>query len=382
MGERRITVDDLRSRLREIEGYAPPDLWEEIAKGGPRLPSPEPGPGRRPVVVALALLIALGGVVLVARAFGGLNREPTAEPAATVENGLIAFAGEVPSDLYAGETQSEIFVIAPDGTMRTQLTDDPEAFDDDPAWSPDGTRIAFIKLGDLTAPGIYVMKADGSGPRWILEDATGPTSPSWSPDGTKIVFETGLGQEATGSGDRDIYAVEVSTGRVTRLTNDPARDEYPALSPDGSRIAFTRQRQGDADIHVMNADGSGVRQLTSGEGIDLRPAWSPNGTKITFERDGDIYVITADGSGVTRLTEGPSEDRDPAWAPDGALISFVRDGDIFILDADGDNMTNLTHDAAGYSSLSWQAVRSSPRGERSIHLGWRIEAWRNRGEIV
>jgi TolB protein len=159
------------------------------------------------------------------------------------------------------------------------------------------------------------MNVDGSSLRLILDDPIGPTSPSWSADGARIVFESGLGHERTGSGDRDIYEVEIVTREVTRLTTDPARDEYPAVSMDGSRIAFTRQSQGDGHTYLMNADGSGVTQPSSGEGIDLRPAWSPDGMSLVFERDGDIYLMDADGSHLTRLTEGPSEDGNPVWAP-------------------------------------------------------------------
>jgi WD40 repeat protein len=75
------------------------------------------------------------------RAFGGPDRTPS-QPAATVENGPIAFGSEVPGDLHEGRPQSEIFAMNPDGTMRSRLTRDSEAFDEDPAWSPDGTRIA------------------------------------------------------------------------------------------------------------------------------------------------------------------------------------------------------------------------------------------------
>jgi Tol biopolymer transport system component len=356
MSEGRSRPNDLTRRLRDIEGFAPPDLWEEIIDPGPRPSSSEPGPARRPLAAALALLLGLVGVVLVVRAFGG--HEQQTEPATPVDNGLIAFVSEVPSDLYEGATQGEIFAMNPDGTGRIRLTRDPGAFDEDPAWSPDGTRIAFVKLGDLASPGIYVMNADGSGPRWILEDSTGPTSPSWSPDGTSIVFESGLGEERTGSGDRDVFVAEVATGELRRLTSDPARDEYPALSPDGSRIAFTRQSRGDADIYVMNVDGSSVTQLTSGHGVDLRPAWSPDGRQIVFERDGDVYVANADGSDLTNLTEGPAEDRDPVWAPDGTWVGFVRDGDIYVIDPDGGSISRLTTDGAGYSGLAWQALGS------------------------
>jgi Tol biopolymer transport system component len=350
-------VNDLKRRLRQIEGFAPPDLWGEITSIRPRPAPTESGPGRKPLVVAIALLIGLAGVILVVRAFGGGDETP--QPAATVVNGPIAFMSEVPSDLYEGGAQTEIFGMNPDGTERVRLTHDPEAFDEDPDWSPDGTQIAFVRVGDLTTPGIYAMNADGSGSRQIVEDPTGPSSPSWSPDGARIVFESGLGEEETGSGDRDVYAVEIATGDLTRLTTNPARDEYPALSPDGSRIAFTRQRDGEADIYVMDADGSGVSQLSSGEGIDLRPAWSPDGTRLVFERDGDLYVVGADGSDLTRVTEGPAEDRDPVWAPDGLVIAFVRDGDMYVVHPYGGGLTNVTGDGAGYAGLAWQTVESS-----------------------
>jgi Tol biopolymer transport system component len=346
-------MPDLDERFRLITGVRPPDLWPEIERRRPLL-VPEGRWPRRAPAIAVALAVAVGGLALAVRAF--LEGPSASRPATAVGNGVVAFASDVASDVYEGDTQSEIFTMSVDGTERVRLTRDPQAFDEDPAWSPNGTRIAFIKVGDLASPGIYVMNADGSDPRQILEDATGPTSPSWSSDGPTIVFETGLGHERTGSGDRDIYAVDVSTGDTTRLTTDPARDEYPALSPDGSAIAFTRQNDGDADLFVMNADGSGLTRLTSGPGIDLRPTWSPDGASIAFERDGDVYVMNADGSGVAALTEGSPEDRDPTWAPDGTLIAFVRDGDIYEIHPDGSEVTEVTDDGAGHSDLAWQAV--------------------------
>lgn len=83
MNEGRAKVNDLKRRLRDIEGYAPPDLWKEITSSGPRAPRAEPGPARRPLVVAFAFAIALAGVILVARAFGGREPQPTSEPPLT-----------------------------------------------------------------------------------------------------------------------------------------------------------------------------------------------------------------------------------------------------------------------------------------------------------
>jgi Tol biopolymer transport system component len=115
---------------------------------------------------------------------------------------------------------------------------------------------------------------------------------------------------------------------VTRLTNDPLRDAEPAWSPDGTKIAFTSNRDGNHEIYVLNADGTGVTRLTNDPLRDAEPAWSPDGTKIAFSRSGylgpeilveQIYVMNADGSGAKGLTTngwGPSWRPQPA--PEGA----------------------------------------------------------------
>ena len=128
-------------------------------------------------------------------------------------------------------------------------------------------------------------------------------------------------------GNAEIYAIDVNGGTPVRLTNDPARDEQPAWSPDGSRIAFRSTRHGNGEIFAMNADGSGPTNLTNNLAIDSDPAWSPDGTKIAFNRGGnygDIYVINADGTNETRLTFGAYAEY-PAWSPDGKSIAYFSD---------------------------------------------------------
>jgi len=139
--------------------------------------------------------------------------------------------------------------------------------------------------------------------------------------------------------------VEYSDGSVVNVTNHPAEDGYPDLSPDGTKIVFASTRGGGpAHIYVMNVDGSEVVQLTDAPSGDTLPVWSPDGTKIAFQslRDGnyEIYVMNADGSGQTNLTNHPGKDLEPSWSPDGTQIYFEtdRDGnmyDDYVMNADG-----------------------------------------------
>jgi WD40 repeat protein len=147
---------------------------------------------------------------------------------------------------------------------------------------------------------------------------------------------------------------------LTQLTT--AGDEtHPAWSPDGSKIAFTSNRDGNLEIYVMNADGSGQANMTNtpglfGEGVqEGAPAWSPDGSKIAFDRSSDsgntfdIFVMNADGSGLTQLTTPGGYERHPAWSPDGSKIAYESyqpldsgNFDIYVMNADGSGNTNLT----------------------------------------
>jgi Tol biopolymer transport system component len=231
----------------------------------------------------------------------------------------LAFANDVGGSSY------DIYVINSNGTAETRLTMDP-ASDLDPAWSPDGSKIAFRSHRDGNAE-IYVMDADGSNPRRLTDHTAADFEPAWSPDGTRIAFVTNR------DGNQEIYAMNATDGsNLVRLTDYPAADVEPAWSPNGTQIAF--QRDGDiyygSDIYVMSADGSGITALTIG-GVAAQPAWSPDGTKIAFWSYAydvcsyycsAIYIMNADGSGATRLTAG-EYDSEPTWSPDGRWIAFV-----------------------------------------------------------
>jgi WD40 repeat protein len=202
----------------------------------------------------------------------------------------------------------------------------------DPAWSPDGTKLAYVKGGD-----VHVAGPDGSNE---VGTAVAGSKPAWSPDGAKIAY--------VGT-DGDIHVKDITGSAGSDVTNSVADDEDPAWSPDGSKIAFVRKAgSGTFSIWVMNADGGGQTQLTSGSANDRAPAWSPDGGTIAFQSDRDgseqIYTMSSSGGNVTRLTSGSSSDAvEPTYSPQGDLIAFVRPGTgLRTIGSDGSNETSLT----------------------------------------
>jgi hypothetical protein len=160
-----------------------------------------------------------------------------------------------------------------------------------------------------------------------------------------------------------------TTGVTTQLTNNNAEDSEPSFSPDGTRIAFTTNRNGNWEIYVMNADGSGQMRLTNHPATDMNPEWSPDGMRIAFrsDRDGngneEIYAMNADGSNVVRLTTNSSFDGKPSWSPDGARIAFVsnRSGrnEIHVMNADGSNVKRISSSTSNDDLPAW-----SPDGSK------------------
>jgi len=140
--------------------------------------------------------------------------------------------------------------------------------------------------------------------------------PAWSPDGTRIAFASNSGLTRY-----DIFVASADGSSVTRLGGTAADDSQPSWSPDGSQIVFTSQATGDGDLYVMNADGSNLRRLTKRKERDGNPDWSPDGKKLVYVHNGSIWTVNADGTGPHQLIPNGHA---PAWSRDGQMIAFMR----------------------------------------------------------
>jgi Tol biopolymer transport system component len=280
--------------------------------------------------------------------FVNLTNHPDDEDHATFspDGRKIAFASlftviDIPGPMGESHWESRIFTMNSDGTGRTQLTFGYR--EEGPAWSPDGSKLAFIgSLTDGTSH-LFVMNADGSGQTPLTStgrahDFLGPV-PAWSPDGTRIAYSGSISDRP------GIYVINADGSGETRLTD--GYDFGAAWSPDGSRIAFVRTviGQGDA-IHVMNADGSGLAQVGGVIGDSQHAlSWSPDGTKIAFGLGGKVYVVNGNGTGLAQLTFGPYTSA-PFWSPDGSRIAYYQGQDhesrLYLMELDGSGEVPLT----------------------------------------
>jgi Tol biopolymer transport system component len=274
--------------------------------------------------------------------------------------GEIAFLG-LTSESGDGPPPGGIFVLRGGSEAPTKLTDDQSAaaVDDEPAWSADGRQIAFVRYPYERPPDVWVMGADGSGQRQLTHDAE-LQSPAWSPDGTSLLAV------AAAELNRSLKLIDVSTGEVRDLFDDPGAESSAQWSPDGRSIAFTLLRRGatNEDIYAINADGSGPRQLTSDPAYEYQPRWSPDGRRIAFIRDGAVWVMDADGGKAKRLTP-PLRADSPTWSPDGRRLAFVIAGtgemnagaerrDLWFVNADGSGLARIQLELVVVGHPAWR----------------------------
>ena len=179
----------------------------------------------------------------------------------------------IKNDIGSALTDSDIFTLNIDDCIAgacgaLNITNDSQHIDDDPDWSPDGSRIAFTSHSvldtgqDSETAEIWTMNPDGSGRMPLTSNNEEERAPSWSPDGTKILYMCRALWLGSGT-DFELCVMDVDSGNVVVLTNNTTPDLTPNWTPDGSKIIFHRQIGNFNQLHSMNSDGTNVQQLTT-----------------------------------------------------------------------------------------------------------------------
>ncbi len=289
---------------------------------------------------------------------------------------FIAFTCKAPK-----EKPAKIFLVSPDTHAVRTLTSPPahQVGDFNPAFSPNGQSVAFVREASVESADIYTVPIAGGEPRRLTFDNTQLAGLTWSANGSEIIFSSGRAGGGRGftmegspslwrisaSGgaaarvavdglnfffpnisrhgnrltyvqlppeDANIYRIEVSDTTAsknppTKLIASTRHDGGPQFSPDGRRIAFHSDRSGQLEIWICDSDGTNLVQVTSLKKRSGSPRWSPDGQQIAFdlyeEGKGDVYAISLDGGLPRPIVTGDSDDHLPSWSADGKWIYFT-----------------------------------------------------------
>ena len=262
-----------------------------------------------------------------------------------------------------------ICTVSADGTHGATVGTGPG---NDPVWSPDGSELAFLSTRDGNSA-MYVMDAGGTDARRVTPPGMQAWELSWSSTG-RIAFYGRTGD------DDGLFVIDANgAGLHEVLSNDQPDVLYgtdPAISPDGTKIAFTGSQnatitnQSPTDgIYVMQSDGSGRQRIATGQG----PAWSPDGKQLAFtvtDSTGQpqLVVSAADGTGVRTVATlaACGTDLAPAWSPDGQWLAYIscpapEGGQLFVVAAAGGTPTRIAF-GVDPSGVDWRPQASAAPG--------------------
>jgi Tol biopolymer transport system component len=265
--------------------------------------------------------------------------------AATCLLGAIAACGSNPMSsagidcdpmVYVSKEKGDEDIWVSSGGKRSAITGQ-GVVEVNPAWSPDGGRIAFTS-GPGSDLDLYTMAADGSDRRLVWGGDLLQSSVDWSPDGSTLVVDA-----SPVDGNLQVFTVPATGGDPSQLTVGEPNGK-PNWTPD-DRILFLSLRDGETqEIYVMGADGSDPVDLSNDPSRDVLAEMSPDGRRIAFSSDRsgnfEIWLMDADGSNPIQLTDNPGTDSNPTWSSDGAHILYTSEADpvgIWAMRADGSN---------------------------------------------
>jgi Tol biopolymer transport system component len=260
-----------------------------------------------------------------------VSSDRTQTPAATGPTVPPAPEGDYVIDLNTGKKTPlpEVFTRS---QPAQQGTLSPSGY----ALSPDGSLLAFGRDGDEGTNQIFIARIDGTEARQITHDPMGAGEPAWSPDGTRIAYRG----SATGDGSGNLFVIDVASGESTQLT-DKGLVEGPSFTPDGSSVVYTRGTSFRPMLMTVPVTGGKSRPLFP-LGADLsgaeNGALSPNGSLVTFveqkyvSEGGNRWVANADGTERRFLFPGCALRPAGTWSPDGSRIVCSAAGDIIIVD--------------------------------------------------
>ncbi len=361
--------------------------------------------------------VVFSGSLVAASLLAAVAVSPVAATYPGTSNGNLAFA------VRDADGNPQITTVAPDGTGAKTLTIG-AYFHACAAYSADGSKIAYCS-NETGAFEIWTMNQDGSDQAQLTRLGGSATFPDFSPDGTLIAFDGTEGADT----HAEILTVDTATGAVvTPLTSCASGkagcgNQYPAWSPDASKIAYIHADDADANgnlineqVWVMDADGSNAHALTTDAAPkDQLPDWSPDGSQIAYESgpggSGGIWVMNADGSDPHQLAGCAATDPSPCaggdlfgptWSPDGTQIAYValsadgKDRPVMIMNADGANPHRLMAASPSIQFVpGWQPVgvatpsvtpaasqAASPSLSAAIPAGARIDGRIQVGEAV
>lgn len=227
------------------------------------------------------------------------------------QRGLIAFDRGL-------DGSGRIHVIDPDGQGDRTLT--PQPGFEAPLWSPDASTLVYESGAGPADSDLYSYTLSTGTARRLTRHAGLDAFPAWSPDGSQIAWTADRG------GGFAIWVMRSDGTDARRLTSGPA-DSHPAWSPDGRSIAFVRAPAGS--LEVMRADGTGLRTIGRGRAFDVSaaPAWSPDGSRLAVAgADGALSLVAVDGGTIRSLTPGRpgTMAARPSWSPSGGQIAFIN----------------------------------------------------------